>query len=33
MTALMAGEYFDLFIDSHRFLIEICLKLQQVIKN
>ena len=33
MAALMAGECVDLFIDFHRFLIEIWLNLQQVIKK
>ena len=33
MAALMAGEWVDLFIDFHCFLIEIWLKLQLVIEK
>ena len=33
MAALMAGEWVDLFIDFHCFLIEIWLKLQLIIEK
>ena len=33
MAVLMAGEWVDLFIDFHCFLIEIWLKLQLIIEN